>query len=278
MQARRHPCSISRRWRRPELEGGVVTGSVDVAALDDLVDGEGTAFELDGRRVSVVRLSDRVRRRRHLQPREGLVVGRHRRRGRLHHRECPQARQREFGLRTGEARRFRPSGRSDLRGPGCSTVRFSSTSVPDKRPRRHRRCPRRAGDLRPPRRVGDRPILHGVTVTVLSGEVHAVMGPGTGRQVNPQSRPHGSTGYRVTSGSVHLDGVDLLALPTWEARPGRTVPGAAVSDRGCGRAAGRRRARAVVRGRRHASSTVPGRLRAEAGPVGVRRRSARSVR
>ena len=37
-----------------------MTGSVDVAALDDLVDGEGTAFELDGRRVSVVRLSDRV--------------------------------------------------------------------------------------------------------------------------------------------------------------------------------------------------------------------------
>ena len=37
-----------------------MTGSVDVAALDDLVDGEGTAFELDGRRVSVVRLGDRV--------------------------------------------------------------------------------------------------------------------------------------------------------------------------------------------------------------------------
>ena len=37
-----------------------MTGSVDVAALDDLVDGEGTAFELDGRRVSVVRLGDHV--------------------------------------------------------------------------------------------------------------------------------------------------------------------------------------------------------------------------
>ena len=37
-----------------------MTGSVDVAALDDLVDGAGTAFELDGRRVSVVRLGDHV--------------------------------------------------------------------------------------------------------------------------------------------------------------------------------------------------------------------------
>lgn len=111
--------------------------------------------------------------------------------------------------------------------------------------------------------VGDRPILHGVTVTVRSGEVHAVMGPNGSGKSTLSHVLMGRPGYRVTGGSVHLDGVDLLALPTWErARAGlflalqypTEVPGVRLADvlEEAFVAAGRD------------PSTVPGRLRAEA--------------
>jgi Fe-S cluster assembly ATP-binding protein len=55
-----------------------------------------------------------------------------------------------------------------------------------------------------------------VTLTVASGEVHAVMGPnGTGKSTLSHVLM-GRPGYEVLGGSVTLDGVDLLALPTWE--------------------------------------------------------------
>jgi Fe-S cluster assembly ATP-binding protein len=64
--------------------------------------------------------------------------------------------------------------------------------------------------------VEGRPILHGVSLRVGSGEVHAVMGPnGTGKSTLSHVLM-GRSGYEVTGGSVTLDGVDLLALPTWE--------------------------------------------------------------
>jgi Fe-S cluster assembly ATP-binding protein len=87
--------------------------------------------------------------------------------------------------------------------------------------------------------VGDTPILHGVSLRVASGEVHAVMGPnGTGKSTLSHVLM-GRPGYRVTGGTVTLDGVDLLALPTWErARAGlflamqypTEVPGVSLQD------------------------------------------------
>ena len=59
-------------------------------------------------------------------------------------------------------------------------------------------------------------ILKGVDLTVRSGEVHAVMGPNGAGKSTLSHVLMGRPGYEVTGGSVTLDGVDLLALPTWE--------------------------------------------------------------
>lgn len=64
--------------------------------------------------------------------------------------------------------------------------------------------------------VGDKEILRGVDLTVSSGEVHAVMGPNGAGKSTLSAVVMGRPGYRVLEGSVTLDGVDLLALPTWE--------------------------------------------------------------
>jgi Fe-S cluster assembly ATP-binding protein len=61
-----------------------------------------------------------------------------------------------------------------------------------------------------------REILRGVTLTVRSGEVHAVMGPnGSGKSTLSYALA-GRPGYEILSGSVTLDGVDLLALEPWQ--------------------------------------------------------------
>jgi Fe-S cluster assembly ATP-binding protein len=65
-------------------------------------------------------------------------------------------------------------------------------------------------------RVEDRAILHGVTLTVRSGEVHAVMGPNGSGKSTLSHVLMGKPGYEVTGGTVTLDGVDLLALEPWE--------------------------------------------------------------
>jgi len=59
-------------------------------------------------------------------------------------------------------------------------------------------------------------ILNGVSLTVCSGEVHAVMGPNGAGKSTLSAAIMGKPGYTVTSGSVTLDGVDILALPTWQ--------------------------------------------------------------
>ncbi|MFZ4669472.1 MAG: Fe-S cluster assembly ATPase SufC [Microthrixaceae bacterium] len=64
--------------------------------------------------------------------------------------------------------------------------------------------------------VGGTQILKGVDVTVRSGEVHAVMGPNGSGKSTLSNVLMGRPGYEVTGGTVTLDGVDLLALPTWE--------------------------------------------------------------
>ncbi|HRE02215.1 MAG TPA: ATP-binding cassette domain-containing protein, partial [Ilumatobacteraceae bacterium] len=52
--------------------------------------------------------------------------------------------------------------------------------------------------------------------TVSSGEVHAVMGPNGAGKSTLSAVVMGKPGYQVTEGSVTLDGVDMLALPTWQ--------------------------------------------------------------
>ena len=59
---------------------------------------------------------------------------------------------------------------------------------------------------------GAKQILSGVDLTVRSGETHAIMGPnGSGKSTLAYSIA-GHPKYTVTSGSVTLDGVDVLAM------------------------------------------------------------------
>ncbi|TSD40216.1 Fe-S cluster assembly ATPase SufC [Rhodococcus sp. KBS0724] len=55
-------------------------------------------------------------------------------------------------------------------------------------------------------------ILNGVDLTVRSGEVHAIMGPNGSGKSTLASCIAGHPKYTVTSGSITLDGQDLLAL------------------------------------------------------------------
>ena len=64
--------------------------------------------------------------------------------------------------------------------------------------------------------VGGSQILNDVTLTIKSGEVHAVMGPNGAGKSTLSAALMGKPGYVVTGGSVKLDGVDVLALPTWQ--------------------------------------------------------------
>ena len=59
---------------------------------------------------------------------------------------------------------------------------------------------------------GPKEILKGVNLTVKSGEVHAIMGPnGSGKSTLAYSIA-GHPKYKITSGSVTLDGVELTEL------------------------------------------------------------------
>ena len=64
--------------------------------------------------------------------------------------------------------------------------------------------------------VGGSQILNDVTLTIKSGEVHAVMGPNGAGKSTLSAALMGKPGYVVTGGSVTLDGVDMLSLPTWQ--------------------------------------------------------------
>lgn len=86
---------------------------------------------------------------------------------------------------------------------------------------------------------GPKPILRGVDLTISSGEVHAIMGPnGSGKSTLAYSIA-GHPKYQVTSGSVTLDGEDVLEMSVDErARAGMflamqypvEVPGVSVSN------------------------------------------------
>ena len=64
--------------------------------------------------------------------------------------------------------------------------------------------------------VGGTQILNGITLTINSGEVHAVMGPNGAGKSTLSAAIMGKPGYEVVGGSVKLDGQDVLAMPTWQ--------------------------------------------------------------
>ncbi|WP_018251544.1 Fe-S cluster assembly ATPase SufC [Salinispora mooreana] len=84
-----------------------------------------------------------------------------------------------------------------------------------------------------------KPILHGVDLTVRSGETHAIMGPnGSGKSTLAYSVA-GHPKYEITGGSVTLDGADVLEMSVDErARAGLflamqypvEVPGVSVAN------------------------------------------------
>src|SRR5512145_654021 len=86
---------------------------------------------------------------------------------------------------------------------------------------------------------GAKEILRGVTLTIESGQTHAIMGPnGSGKSTLAYSIA-GHPKYTVTSGTVTLDGEDVLAMKVDErARAGLflamqypvEVPGVSVSN------------------------------------------------
>ncbi len=64
--------------------------------------------------------------------------------------------------------------------------------------------------------AGDREVLHGVDLTVRSGEVHVIMGPnGSGKSTLAHALM-GRPGTEVTAGSITMDGQELTGLPAWE--------------------------------------------------------------
>ena len=56
-------------------------------------------------------------------------------------------------------------------------------------------------------RVEEREILHGLTLTVNPGEVHAIMGPNGSGKSTLSHVIAGKPGYEVTGGEVLLDGL-----------------------------------------------------------------------
>jgi Fe-S cluster assembly ATP-binding protein len=64
--------------------------------------------------------------------------------------------------------------------------------------------------------IPGREILQGLSLTVRSGEVHAVMGPNGSGKSTLAHVLMGRPGYEVLGGSVTLDGIDMLSLPTWQ--------------------------------------------------------------
>lgn len=63
---------------------------------------------------------------------------------------------------------------------------------------------------------GGKEILHGIDLTVASGQVHAVMGPNGAGKSTLSGVVMGRPGYEVLAGSVTLDGVDVLNMPVWK--------------------------------------------------------------
>ncbi len=70
-------------------------------------------------------------------------------------------------------------------------------------------------------KIDDKQILNGVNLKIGSGEVHAIMGPnGTGKSTLAYALA-GKASYEVTSGSITMEGNDILKMtPDERARSG----------------------------------------------------------
>lgn len=64
--------------------------------------------------------------------------------------------------------------------------------------------------------IGDKSILSGLDLDIRTGEIHALMGPNGSGKSTLANVLMGHPSYRVTGGSVTLDGEDYLALKTSE--------------------------------------------------------------
>ncbi len=64
--------------------------------------------------------------------------------------------------------------------------------------------------------AGGREVLHGIDLTVRSGDVHVIMGPnGSGKSTLAHALM-GRPGTEVTAGSITLDGRELVDQPAWK--------------------------------------------------------------
>jgi Fe-S cluster assembly ATP-binding protein len=64
--------------------------------------------------------------------------------------------------------------------------------------------------------AGGREVLHGIDLTVRSGEVHVIMGPnGSGKSTLAHALM-GRPGTEVTEGSIKMDGQELAGQPAWK--------------------------------------------------------------
>ena len=87
--------------------------------------------------------------------------------------------------------------------------------------------------------VEGKPILRGVNLTIRRGETHALMGPNGSGKSTLGNAIMGHPGYEVTSGSIELDGADVLEMDaTLRSRAGifmafqrpMAIPGVKMAD------------------------------------------------
>lgn len=60
--------------------------------------------------------------------------------------------------------------------------------------------------------VGEKEILKGINLEVKTGEIHAIMGPNGNGKSTLLSAIMGHPKYKVTQGSIELDGQDVLSM------------------------------------------------------------------